>query len=413
MARAQLTVPLAGTSERETHVALCGGCCMSRLLSPGILLSFAIFWQSLDRALLLPLVPVIADEFDASIAIAGTAIITHALAYALLQLLWGPLSTHWGRVRVLKVSTAIAAAASMASALAPTVETFIIARTLAGGAFAATFAAVLVYLGDTLPMERRPAAMSNLATAVALGIAAGVLGAGAIAELTSWRFIFAGFAVVAALLVPALATVADAGNHAGERVRTQLVSLARNPWAIGLYALTALEGFLLIGVFNLLPVALQQAGEGIFVSGLVTAAFGVVVVAVSQLMKLVVERVAAWSLFCVAGVFAVAAFVVLLSGVSQLTVLTGAACMGAAWALGHTTLQTWMTDAAADARALGMTFFSISLMLGGSLGAAMGTLAADRSAFPVLFAASIAGAVAFGVGSTLARKQYRVSERVL
>lgn len=387
------------------------GVSVNRLLTPGILLPFTIFWQSLDRALLLPLVPVIAKDFDASIAVAGTAITAHALAYALLQLLWGPLSTRWGRVRVLKVSTAIAAAASLASAFAPTVETFIIARTLAGGAFAATFAAVLVYLGDTLPLERRPAAMSNLATAVALGIAGGVLGAGAIAEFTSWRFIFAGFAVVAALLVPALATMADPSNHAEKRVRSQLVSLMRNPWAIGLFALTALEGFLLIGVFNLLPVALQQAGEGVFMSGLVTAAFGIVVIAVSQLMKLVVGRVPAWMLFAVAGTFATLAFVVLFSGVSRITVLSGAALMGVAWALGHTSLQTWMTEAAADARALGMTFFSISLMLGGSLGAALGTVAADRQAFPLLFAASIIGAVGFGIGSTLARKYYRVGEQ--
>ncbi len=383
---------------------------MKKMLSPAVLLPFAIFWQSVDRALLLPIVPVIADEYDTSIFVAGTAITTHALAYALLQLLWGPLSTHWGRVRVLTVSMAIAALANFATAVAPTAETFIAARTLAGGAFAATFAAVLVYFGDTMSLERRPAAMSNLATAVALGIAAGVLGAGAIAEFTSWRFMFAGFALVAALMVPALARIPDPGNHSGERVAAQLSSLARNPWAITLFALTALEGFLLIGVFNLLPVALQQSGASVFVSGLVTASFGVVVIVVSQLMKLVVSRVPAWVLFGAAGVFGVASFAVLLTGVSQLTVLVAAAFMGAAWALGHTTLQTWMTDAAADARALGMTFFSISLMLGGSLGAALGTVAADGHSFPALFAISLVGAAGFGVGSTLARKKYRVNE---
>jgi predicted MFS family arabinose efflux permease len=383
------------------------------LLAPQVVLPVAIFWQSLDRALMLPLVAVVAREYDASIAAAGTAITFHALAYALLQLGWGPLSTHWGRVRVLTVSTALGAAASLASALASDVVMFVIARTLAGAAFAATFAAVLTYFGDTLPLERRPAAMSNLATAAALGVAAGVLGAGAIAELTSWRYIFVGFALMAALLVVPLARLPDPGNHAGERVGAQLRSLVKNRWAIGLYVLTALEGFLLIGVFNLLPVALQQTGEGIFVSGLVTASFGVAVVAVSQLMKLVVARVRPWQLLGVAGLFTVAAFVVLLTGVAYFTVLAGAALMGVAWALGHTTLQTWMTDAAADARALGMTFFSISLMLGGSLGAALGTIAADQHAFPLLFAISLLGAAGFGIGSTLSRARYRETERAL
>jgi predicted MFS family arabinose efflux permease len=385
---------------------------MGRMLPAGIILPFAVFWQTFDRSLVLPLVPVVADEFGASIAAAGSAITFHALAYAILPVLWGALSTRWGRVRTLTVSTAIGAAASLASALAPDLVTFIIARSLAGVAFAATFPAVLVYFGDTLPLGRRPAAMSNLATAGALGIAAGVLGAGAMAEWTSWRFIFGGFAVVAALLVPALATQPPAGDHRGERVRSQLASLARNRWALALYALTALEGFLLIGVFNLLPVVLQQTGEGIFVSGLVTASFGVAVVAVSQVMKLFVARTPPWLLMLAAGVSLIAAFGMLLSEVSLVSVLIGATLMGVAWAFGHTTLQTWMTDAAADSRALGMTFFSISLMLGASLGAAFGTLAADLHAFPALFAVSLAGAIAFGAGSTLARARYRSRELV-
>ncbi|WP_193509513.1 MFS transporter [Cryobacterium sp. BB736] len=386
---------------------------MGRMLPAGIILPFAVFWQTFDRSLVLPLVPVVAREFGTSIAAAGSAITLHALAYAILPLLWGPLSTRWGRVRVLTVSTAIGAIASLASAVAPDIVTFVIARALAGIAFAATFPAVLVYFGDTVPLGRRSAAMSNLATAAALGIASGVLGAGAMAEWTSWRFIFGGFAVVAALLVPALATLPPAGDHRGERVRLQLASLVRNRWALWLYTLTALEGFLLIGVFNLLPVVLQQTGEGVFVSGLVTASFGVAVVVVSQLMKLVVGRTPAWLLMLAAGVTAVAAFAVMVAGVSLLAVLIGATFIGVAWALGHTTLQTWMTDAAADARALGMTFFAISLMAGASLGAAAGTMAADQHAFGSLFAISLAGAVVFGVAGTLSRARYRpAAERI-
>ncbi len=380
---------------------------MGRMLPAGIILPFAVFWQTFDRSLVLPLVPVVAEEFGASIAAAGSAITFHALAYAILPVVWGSLSTRWGRVRILTVSTGIGAAASLASAMAPDLVTFIIARSLAGIAFAATFPAVLVYFADTLPLGRRSAAMSNLATAGALGIAAGVLGAGAMAEWTSWRFIFGGFAVVATLLVPALATLPAAGDHRGERVLSQLASLVRNRWALWLYALTALEGFLLIGVFNLLPVVLQQAGEGVFVSGLVTASFGVAVVAVSQVMKLFVARTPGWLLMLAAGVTVIAAFGMLSFAVSLVSVLIGATLMGVAWALGHTTLQTWMTDAAADARALGMTFFAISLMAGASLGAAAGTMAADQHAFGLLFAVSLAGAVIFGIAGTLSRARYR------
>lgn len=383
---------------------------VARAAAPGFLLPFIIFWSTLDRTIVLPLVPVVAEEFDATVVAAGMSVTAHALAYSFLQLVWGPLSTRWGRVRVLTVSTSIAALANLATAAAPSMTTFVIARTASGGAFAATFAAVLTYFGDTLPPLRRPAAMSNLATAAALGLAGGSLLAATLDQWVSWRWTYAVYGLVTALMVLAIARLPHAGDHAGESVRAQLRSLGRNRWALAIYGLTALEGFLLIGVFNFLPVALQLTGESVFVSGFVTAAFGVAVVVVSQGMKLFVARVAPARLLAVAGVIAVGSFGVLLLGVSAGTVLASASLMGVAWALAHTTLQTWVADAAVASRALGMTFFSISLMLGGAVGSAAGSLAAGQSAFPVLFAAAAAGAAVFTVLASSGRARYRERE---
>lgn len=372
------------------------------------ILTFVVFWSTLDRSLILPLIPTIGHDLGVSVPAAAAAITLQALAYSALQIVWGPLSTRWGRIRVLVLSTAIASVANLASALAPDLATFLIARTISGGAFAATFAAVLTYIGDTLPLVRRPAAMSNLATATALALSLGTVVAGAIATWTSWRWIFAGFAVITAVLAWALSRLRDPASDRTESVRAQLAGLVRNRWALAVCALTALEGLLLIGVFNLLPVALQQVGENVFVSGLAPAAFGVSVVVLSQSMKLFVSRVPPWMFVVVGGACSVLAFVVLAVSVSTITVLVGAALMGVGWALGHTTLQTWMTDAAARTRALGMTLFSISLMLGGAVGAGVGALAAGAHAFPLLFAISIAGALVFTVTGGLARARYRV-----
>ncbi len=371
-------------------------------------LTLVIFWSTLDRSLILPLVPTIAAELHASVSVAAMAITLHALAYSALQIVWGPLSTRWGRVRVLVLSTAIASAANLASALAPDLTSFLIARTISGGAFAATFAAVLTYIGDTLPLARRPAAMSNLATATALALSLGTVVAGAIATVTSWRWIFAGFAVVTALLAWALSRLPDPAGRHDQGVRAQLAGLVRNRWALGICALTAVEGFLLIGVFNLLPVALQQVGEDVFVAGLATSAFGVAVVAVSQSMKLFVSRVAPWVFIVLGGTSAVGAFLVLVWAVTPPTVVAGAALMGIGWALAHTTLQTWMTDAAARTRALGMKLVSISLMLGGAAGAAVGAVAVGAHAFTLLFGVSIAAAIGFTIVGGTARARYPV-----
>jgi predicted MFS family arabinose efflux permease len=373
-------------------------------------LPFAIFWSTLDRALALPMVPTVAHDLHADVVTTGWAITGYALAYSAFQLLWGPLQTRWGRVRVLWISAAIGTVAAVASALAPTLPLFIAARILSGGSWAATFSAVLVYFGDTLSVRRRPAAMSNLATATALGLGVGTLGAAAVAEWISWRWVFVGFAAVGAALTIVLARLPEPVHGHDERLRPQLSRIIRSPWMLALYLITVLEGTLLIGIYNFLPQALQQTGEGIFVSGLVTAAFGATVVIVSQAMKLVLARVRPWMLMLAGGCFAIAAFVVLAISITPGSVLAGAALMGVAWALAHTTLQSWMTDAATPARAMGLTFFSISLMLGGAIGAALGQAAVDRHAFPLLFAVSIAGAVGFAVSGAIGRARYRSVE---
>src|SRR5690606_37252560 len=144
-----------------------------------------------------------------------------------------------------------------------------------------------------------------------------------------------------------------------------------------------------------------------FTAGMATAAFGVAVVIVSQLMKLVVGRVAPIWFLAAGGCFAVLGFLILAMRVDPLTVLIGATCLGIAWALAHTTLQTWMTDAASDTRALGMTLFSISLMLGAAAGSAAGTIAVDQGAFSVLFIGSAVAALGFSIVAVAMRRRYR------
>ena len=97
-------------------------------LRPTAVLTLAIFWSTIDRAVALPMIPTIAADFHADAAVASWAITGHALAYAVFQLVWGPLQSRWGRTRVLWVSAAIGTVAAVASALAPTLPFFIVAR---------------------------------------------------------------------------------------------------------------------------------------------------------------------------------------------------------------------------------------------------------------------------------------------
>jgi predicted MFS family arabinose efflux permease len=370
----------------------------------------AAFVSMVDRSVTPPLVTVVAKDMGASLALIASAVTIYSLAYAGLQLVWSALATRYSRIRLLAISTGIAGLADAASAFAPDPTSFLLARGLAGGAFAATFTAVLIHFGDTLTMRQRAVATANLAGAVSLGLAAGTVGAGIIAQLSSWRWVYAAVAAASIVLAIVLACLPAAPPPPGEHVLPSIRRLSHNRWALAVLAFTVLEGTLLVGVFASLPVALQAKGTSVLVAGLVTAAFGITVVLVSQLMKLVLGRWSAWLLLLLAGCTAFVGYLVLTLDVSPFSVLAAAALLGVAWTLGHTTIQTWMTDAVHDGRAIGMSFFSIALFAGGSLGAALGGVAASGGGFRALFGGAAIGAAAFAISTAFARSRYRVRE---
>jgi Arabinose efflux permease len=213
--------------------------------------------------------------------------------------------------------------------------------------------------------------------------------------------------VVTAVFVPLLASLREPPRTDTAPLREQVITLLRARWALAICVLTLVEGVLLIGLYNVLPLTLQSVGGDAFTAGAVTAAFGVAVVAVSQLMKLFVARVPPWLFIAVGGALAVVAMTVLAAVVSPVSVLVAATLMGSGWALAHTTLQTWMTDAAASSRALGMTLFSISLMMGGAVGSAIGAAAVTSHAVGPLFALAAAVAAAFAAAGAVLRRRYR------
>ena len=93
-----------------------------------------------------------------------------------------------------------AAAAGLLSALSPGVVLLVVLRGIAGGFFGGAVPATLVYVGATVPIERRQQPLTDLMAGVAVGMAAATVAAGWAAQLVSWRAMFAVTAVAAAVL---------------------------------------------------------------------------------------------------------------------------------------------------------------------------------------------------------------------
>lgn len=375
-----------------------------------MILIIAAFVSMIDRSVMPPLVPVVATDFGSSIDAVGYSLTVYAVSYAALQLAWSTLANRIGRVRVLVISTGLGGLANMGTALSVDPLMYSITRGLAAAAFSATITTVLIYYGDSLSMARRAVATANLAAAISLGLAAGTLGAGAIAQWFGWRWVYVAVAVLSFALMVWLPRLDEVASTDRASMRKSVVTLAGNRWAVAVLVFTVIEGALLIGVFNYLPVALQARGSSVLVAGLVTAAFGATVVVTSQLMRLILGRWPAWLLLLIAGVAIVAGYAYLAAGVALASVLAATIALGIAWAAGHTTMQTWMTDAAAATRAIGMSFFSIALFVGASVGAAVGNVAAGAHRFELLFAVTTVVAVVYTVVTALSRARYVVRE---
>lgn len=375
-----------------------------------MILIIAAFVSMIDRSVMPPLIPVIAADLDATVDAVGHSLTVYAVSYAAFQLFWSTLAARFGRVKVLVVSTMLGGFANLATAFTTDALTYTVTRGVAGAMFSATITTVLIYYGDTLAVRQRAVANANLAAAISVGLAAGTVGAGAIAQWWDWRGVYLVLAAMSLALTVVLPRLSESAGATRERLVPSLRRLAANRWAVAILAFTLVEGALLIGVFNYLAVALQAEGASVLVAGLATASFGAAVVVVSQLMRLVLGRWPAWVLLVIAGVAIVGAYVAVAVQVSFGTVLTAAILLGLAWASGHTTLQTWMGDAAADSRAIGMSFFSISLFVGASIGAALGNVAAATDSFATLFAVAIAVAVGYAVATSVARLKYVLRE---
>ncbi|MFZ3128658.1 MAG: multidrug effflux MFS transporter [Rhodoferax sp.] len=109
-------------------------------MPPGLIvlmLSVLMGIQPVTTDLYLPALPRLTHELGASMAQAQLTLTALLLAFGISQLFWGPLSDRWGRRPVLLAGLTAYVAASLGSALAPTLDLLIIWRTVQGAAMGA------------------------------------------------------------------------------------------------------------------------------------------------------------------------------------------------------------------------------------------------------------------------------------
>lgn len=163
-------------------------------------LTFASVYATLVMA---PVLTPISKEFGVSTGTAGLVAAAYGGPGVVTGLLVGPYSDRFGRKRFLVAGALIMGVFTLLSAVAPTFETLIAARAIAGIGGSLIFPNANALVGDLFPYTERGRAM---ATVIAFNTMASVVGvpiAGVVAEATSWR--------VSVGIVGVIALVAGAG----------------------------------------------------------------------------------------------------------------------------------------------------------------------------------------------------------
>ncbi len=371
------------------------------------LLSAAGFISNFDRFCIAPMLVLIGTHLGAPLATVVLAASLYYLSYGLMQPVWGLLSDRLGRVRVMRLSLAGAAVAALCSAAAPDAPVLIAARAVAGAFFAASIAASLTYVGDTVPAETRQRPLSGLMTAFALGTAVATVVAGVLALYASWRLVFALPGLFAAYLAIALRRLPEPEREPAGPLLAPIGVVLRSGWQWFVMAVAMLEGAVLLGFLTYLAPALEAHGAPTALAGAVSALYGVGSMAAAQSVKRLVGRWKPARLILAGGVQMAVGYLV--AGLSQSVpaLIVTALLLGGGWSFMHSTIQSWATGLSPTARATGVAMFGVALYVGSALASSLAAGAAERHAYGPLFLTAAVLTVPLTAAAAVGRARYR------
>jgi MFS family permease len=374
-------------------------------------LQMIAFVSTLDRFAMPPMLIAMAHGLGVPLSAIINAASGYFLAYGLMQPVWGMVSDHVGLVRTMRIALTLSAVCTIAAAFSGSALTLGVTRGLAGGCFSAAIPASLIYIGDTVPAERRQSQVTRLMAGVALGTGLASVGAGVLAEFTSWRLVFVLTGLTALVLVVSLRGLPEPPVvRVHTTVFAPLLAVVRSGPTRLVLALAFLEGMVLLGVLTLLPAAVAATGASASVAGTVTAVYGVAVLAFARLVGPFAHRTRASRLIALGASAAAAGCGLLTLAREPAVALAAAGLLGLAWVSMHSSLQTWATEVLPRVRATVVSAFAGALFLGSAVAAKLAGGLAEAHRYALIFGWATMLAVVLGLFATLGRTRWIASE---
>jgi predicted MFS family arabinose efflux permease len=368
----------------------------------------ACFLSNFDRFTVGPVLIAVATGLHVRLSATAAVASCYAVAYGLSQPVWGMLSDRFGRLPILRGALLAAAVAGVVSALMPTLWPLIVIRTITGGFFGAVIPASLTYIGDTIPVSRRQGALTDLMSALGVSTAIATVFSGVVAHFAGWRPVFAlpaAAAGVVALLLRRLSEPPRVPATSATRHRP-LLTVLRERWSYVVMVLGLFEGGVLLGCLPFLPPALQANGLSAARAGAVVGLYGVGILVFTRMVKRLTTRRPAWALLVVGGATMGVGYLVAADRQTIPAIATTAVLLGAGWAFMHSTLQTWATTVAPEARGTGVAMFAAALFVGSAAGSALAGPLAQDGRYGLLFGGAALTMIPLTVLAALTRRRY-------
>ncbi len=158
---------------------------------------------SLMQTLVVPLLPRYPQLLGASTSTVTWLVTATLVAGAVCAPMLGRLGDMYGKRRMLVVALGLVTVGSALGALAPDVGTLIVARALQGASLGVVPLGISI-MRDVLPEGRVGSGVALMSSSLGIGGAVGLPLTGLVAEHASWRWLFAGAAVLGVLLLTAV-----------------------------------------------------------------------------------------------------------------------------------------------------------------------------------------------------------------
>lgn len=362
------------------------------------------------------MLPALSQAFGVTTGQAALTVSGYAIAYGLLQVVFGPLGDRWGKRRVIGYAALGCVAGNALALLATQLNLLVAARVLAGATAGGIIPLVLAWVGDTVAYEERQAVLARFMTASLLGMIAGQWLSGVLTDWLGWRTVFGLLTLLFA--VTGLAIVRHPDVRA-EPVRPPqregpwhaMAQVLALPWARRVVLMVAAEGAFAFSAMAFLPAFLVHTfGLRLSAAAGIVALYGAGGLAYAFAARRLVQRLGESGLALAGGLLLATAWLTLVVAPSWMLALPAAATAGLGFYSLHGVMQIHGTQMAPAMRGTAMGLFASALFLGISAGVAGAAVVVDHVGFRALFAGC--GIALGGLGvvfATLLRQRSQAS----